>query len=919
MADLTFKAAGDAQLGRVYQPNSTDIIPLLRDPYTGAGKDGYIQWQDMVQGEPVYNALTDGGIVADYVDRLNPGTDQRADIVTWIKTVGLPAGKKNFFFPPGHYLVGQGDGTATQVIDINGYDDVRIFGIPGKTFFHTAQGMDLKYKFIPLFRFGWTQTTKRSVVEGITFINDPYVTDSEESDVDGDIYWGWKYYEPWRASQVYETGDYKVSTDDNWLIHYTSGGTSAGTEPTWSAGTTADGTATVVVVALNNWAALTAYTAGTHVKTTTAQNYHGTIGATTRSIMWASNTGTSGAAEAELALPSAEGTFPDNDWQWIAAGNFASQSTIRNCEFIGLAGFRDAGGTCFGFSGSGGGLVEDCYFHDFQYGGVVSGYYDNWTFLRCRHERIGGWGFAWASFNAHSYYTQGGRNLWHDCSFDRHFMGLDIKIHGNVTQQDSWQNRIVNCRFSNYGWGSIEFVGGVSISDETTGDGPDFVLAATSGDAQSAKLQKVGLVSGCTFRVHKSAYDDWDWRRPASRPNNLGKGAVYVQIPGVKIIGCDFIDTYGVQTSVENPWIGTHTPTMVSVCSFQTIFRDASPFDGTISADNCQFDYRATLGIEVGVNLTSYSRLTNSSIIGSTTATGNAGYGLLKLAGPHVKVDNCQIILTGAGHPVSWGEGSGGAAHVQVSMTNCVVNAPSGTIYAYPRGDSAYWRFANNYWNISGWDSRRLTNANHETWVWENERGNLFNSIWDATKLAYNSGIIRMIPIAARSFTSAGTLVDSTSTPTANPAGIYGVELEANDVSPYKAWVAVSANANHWILCSELVAKGDWLTMSATAGQLAPNGTSGSTTRPTSGIQARVIDAGTASAGAGRAHVEVFEWNRPDPTGGSVVPYSGTSDPGVNDDNTQGHVAGITGINTTTGDMFICLDATTGAAVWQAL
>ena len=62
------------------------------------------------------------------------------------------------------------------------------------------------------------------------------------------------------------------------------------------------------------------------------------------------------------------------------------------------------------------------------------------------------------------------------------------------------------------------------------------------------------------------------------------------------------------------------------------------------------------------------------------------------------------------------------------------------------------------------------------------------------------------------------------------------------------------------------------------------------------------------------------QWSgRPDPTGGSVVPYSGTSDPGVNDGNTQGHVAGITGVNTSTGDMFICLDASTGAAVWQAL
>ncbi len=41
-----------------------------------------------------------------------------------------------------------------------------------------------------------------------------------------------------------------------------------------------------------------------------------------------------------------------------------------------------------------------------------------------------------------------------------------------------------------------------------------------------------------------------------------------------------------------------------------------------------------------------------------------------------------------------------------------------------------------------------------------------------------------------------------------------------------------------------------------------------------------------------------------------------TSNPGASNDNTQGYVAGARWVNTTTGQFFTCLDASTGAAVW---
>lgn len=47
--------------------------------------------------------------------------------------------------------------------------------------------------------------------------------------------------------------------------------------------------------------------------------------------------------------------------------------------------------------------------------------------------------------------------------------------------------------------------------------------------------------------------------------------------------------------------------------------------------------------------------------------------------------------------------------------------------------------------------------------------------------------------------------------------------------------------------------------------------------------------------------------------------YSGTSDPGSSNDNTQNYRIGSLGRNTNTGRYFICVNANTGAAVWDNL
>jgi hypothetical protein len=70
-------------------------------------------------------------------------------------------------------------------------------------------------------------------------------------------------------------------------------------------------------------------------------------------------------------------------------------------------------------------------------------------------------------------------------------------------------------------------------------------------------------------------------------------------------------------------------------------------------------------------------------------------------------------------------------------------------------------------------------------------------------------------------------------------------------------------------------------------------------------LLATISDAGTAAA----EDVIAFEPRR-------LHNLTATTDPTVNDDDTTGYVALSKWVNTVTGEVFVCLDATTGAATW---
>lgn len=57
----------------------------------------------------------------------------------------------------------------------------------------------------------------------------------------------------------------------------------------------------------------------------------------------------------------------------------------------------------------------------------------------------------------------------------------------------------------------------------------------------------------------------------------------------------------------------------------------------------------------------------------------------------------------------------------------------------------------------------------------------------------------------------------------------------------------------------------------------------------------------------------------PNYTGWSVIKPSTvtTTSPGVTNDASQGYQVGSTWINTTAGTAFVCVDTTSGAAVWK--
>jgi len=122
-------------------------------------------------------------------------------------------------------------------------------------------------------------------------------------------------------------------------------------------------------------------------------------------------------------------------------------------------------------------------------------------------------------------------------------------------------------------------------------------------------------------------------------------------------------------------------------------------------------------------------------------------------------------------------------------------------------------------------------------------------------------------------------------------------------------------------------------TYSASAGTLTRNTTSstnggnplslsGQAQLYVTALAADIANAGNISSGTlAEARIAQLDLTTSGGGNGTVVQrlYTGTSNPGSSNDTTQGYAAGSYGLNTGTGQGFVCRSAASGAAVWEAL
>jgi len=855
------KTQGDANLGSLTDLEEDDILYVSRDPHT-SGNEGYITGANLSKlggNAAVYNALTDPGssVVADYTDALNPGTDQRANIIAWIEGNGLPAGKKRFYFPPGHYLIGEGVGNDTTVLDINGYDGVEIFGAGiGETVFHSPYDHDLKYKNNSFIRVGWTVATERVRIHGISFVTDLYMTNSEQSVVDNDIYWGWLYFPTWSAGVDVNIGDRLMAGADDFVYEYQNAGTTGGTEPT---GTTDNGM-TLTKTAIANWVGTgTAYTAGDYAKfisTSAPDNAHAINAIDQRSLARAANSGTSaaGSTEPSLSLPSGDGSGGDNAWSWISLNLYSKDCAVYDSEFTGLMGFSQAGGNGISMnSNATTGLhhIHHNWFHDFQYGTGLVGYYHSCLIEFNRFERTGGWLAQYGTFNAHCIYAQGGRNRYLNNFFDSHYYGIQLKIHTNVDEVSGMGNIVQGNTFLNNGYAAMQV-----FTDQAANSHLDFVDPATSTSDHSGNPVQGQIITGNFFQQQKSVYDNWiDGGTPD------GYAAIIVDSPGVNASNNTFIDIGGVFGRVDNSfdfeYSNATVEVMASNCVFRCIYNKKLPFVGAVHADNWEIDFRAITFTGTGVLLDNYASLTNSRVFARQADQTDRSSHLITVSGDHCIVANNVVTLDGTGSII----GSDALTNLHSSIHDNHFLAPSGSLYWYPETDGQQnWIWEGNYWDISAWAASRAVHAGGDQ-IFRNERGNL----WGQDDILGNTGTVRIVS-AATWLQNANYLVNElgVKVTAATPAEIYGMSrFNGGDNTPFWQAIAVDEHTHQWCNTDAQVTLGDWAKLSAgTAGKIAPNGTTGSTTKPTTGFIGLITNVGTAGAGAGIAQVEIVSWNK---------------------------------------------------------
>jgi hypothetical protein len=791
---------------------------------------------------PIYNAITDGKIVPDYANQIDAGTDQRRTVVDWIQP-GLKEGKERFFFPPGHYQIGEGVGNDSTVVDINGYNSIEIFGIKGKTFFHSKQWTDLKFKNNPLFRFGSKEDTQYCKLHGITFINDNHVTNSEQSEKDNNLKWGWCYLKKYNPQEKVKRGDFRVSLADDFVIEFLKDGRAV------------DVTSRIVHPLLN-WGPNATYLKGSFAKFITAKNLYKDKRCIARCMLG----GISGTNEPLLSRPSNDGAKGSNFWNWVALSSYSKHIEIYDCEFVGCAGFSEAGGSAIGITGREH-YISHNIFRDFQYGTSLGGFFH---YCKIRHNifyKCGGWGFQYGTFNAHGVYCQGGNNLFAFNRFESHYYGLDIKIHGNVRNSDCWNNQFIGNIHDNYGWTAIELV--KSSAYEDSDDSSDFIDEEQSGTYHSAILCKQAIVEGCHFRIRRSVWNAWnDW---GDKP---GAGqAIKTSTLGMVVTNCTFTDTHGITTG-DYPIMNYkkfYPSIMVSNCSFQHIFRKCSPFIGeSIHAENCEIDFRAVnFSKGSGVKIGSFSKLTNSRIYAHGATEGERNEGLLVVYGPHTSLNEVTVTLDKSGTVFNIIGGNNQATSGDyVSIKNCKFIAPEGKLIWYPESYNKYWEFENNLWAVFGnWGQSRFNHDNFLTWRWKNEKGNFWHSgssvAEDHVLMDFDNGEVKLIKSGINREFSTLRLVDIFGQHT--NINVYGISLWNNDhkdsSGQYRKAVAISEKSLQWIKYEGSMSEGDWV-IGKPNGKVITNGITGSTVRPASGFIGFVREVKNNDT----AQIEIIQW-----------------------------------------------------------
>jgi len=862
----------------------------------------------------VYNALTDGGLNADWTDEQTQGTDDAAPAETWIEA-GLSSSKRRFYFPKGSYRWNKDE------ILLNNANDIEIFGDGiGQTIFHIPgwQDMDQDYTF---FRFGTdTDPCLRPVFRDIEFRVGWHCGEG----FDDNALHGWRIYpQTWEASKKVEDGQALVSTDGSWIIRYKGDGDTDSSEPSWSAGSpSTENGISITVTALTTRVDSTTYSTNDFLEYTGGE------------IIFVSSGGQVAGSEPTIPGCDDNGNY---DFNCVSFGRATNFGELHHCRFKGLIGFSNAGGKGAEIGnyqygdedfmeyrvGRAYHRVYSCRFEEFQYGtGIVANvnavWYDNNLFNRC-----GGWGTKVGGFTAHCIYGQQGATIINACRFIEQYAGVCAKVHLNVDNRDGVGTLITNSEFRDYGWLGVQAVASGSNFTKTH---PDFdgyldsgVITATQSTTtvtssaaiflddhigwtiewdtgETAKIisitsttivetdasQTVGSDEFKIYNLYLShptkaiSVVNCHFRETLSA-NNGAFAAIGDQLGscGVTVQGCTFMDTVAFYENIDGALIypGSSASGIQFIGNYcgQT-WRTTRCYVGTGQIIGNVFDYRGeerspTVAL---IYLRDYAQFKDNTVWIKGQSDIDAANAVIDINGDGVVIEGNYIVANDRAELLIRGQGD----NANVVIRNNVLNpGPSGRIFYINKTSTSRWVWEGN--RAEGTTSEDyLRGIDSDRWIWKNNSGPWFQNRKDESERSgtsivmttYNSGT----GLNERKTGSDQRLVDTNGDPVTDADDIRGVTVYQTDWGTYFSIVAIDEGSEQWIDASEQVTEEDWVILDVSnAGKVKPNGTTGSTTNPSSGFVGIVVDEGTASAGAGVALIEIVAWNKAS-SGGST-------------------------------------------------